>query len=235
MVIDITKLKLTIDREEKVLKVIHVHPVFFFLIIFLSVVSLASPIIILTLLYDQLSNASESVQGFIIVFTSIYYLVVLTICYIAWIDFYLDIGIVTSERLIDIDQAGLLGRKVSQLYLINIQDVSANQEGLFANLFNYGNVLIQSAGSQNNFLWVKVPDPFSLSESLLDLHNGKKIMKEKEILQNVDKKGKGVDEIEGENLTEKEYNKVIGSPDERILLEGPEDDNNGNSGESILK
>ena len=40
-----------------------------------------------------------------------------------------------------------------------MQDTSYVKNGLFANLFNYGSITIQTAGEADNFVWNGMPDP----------------------------------------------------------------------------
>ena len=61
-----------------------------------------------------------------------------------------------SNRLVLMDdeirqtlQKGLLNRKISSLGLANIEDVTIEQKGFMATLFNYGTLLIETAGEQS--------------------------------------------------------------------------------------
>ena len=52
----------------------------------------------------------------------------------------LDTWIVTSERIIDISQIGLFKRKVSELHLTSIEDISVNTNGFIQSHFDFGNL-----------------------------------------------------------------------------------------------
>ncbi|HEY8108789.1 MAG TPA: PH domain-containing protein [Patescibacteria group bacterium] len=90
---------------------------------------------------------------------SAYYLALVTYFYIRWLDFYLDVAIVTSDRIVDIDQNGLFRRTIDELDCKMIQDVSAAKHGILQTLFNFGTVEIQTAGERRNFTFDGVPDP----------------------------------------------------------------------------
>jgi uncharacterized membrane protein YdbT with pleckstrin-like domain len=96
--------------------------------------------------------------------TSGYYLALVTYFFVRWLDFYLDIAIVTSDRIVDIDQHGLFRRTVDELDCKMIQDVSAAKHGVFQTLFNFGTVEIQTAGERRNFTFANVPDPDRVQE-----------------------------------------------------------------------
>ncbi len=61
---------------------------------------------------------------------------------------YLDQWIVTSERVIDIDQESFWNRKVDSLFLHRIQNVETGVYGFFNTLFGFGTVSIESAGAE---------------------------------------------------------------------------------------
>jgi uncharacterized membrane protein YdbT with pleckstrin-like domain len=104
--------------------------------------------------------------------------VLLTYFTLIFHNYYLSIQIITSERLIDIDQRGLFAREVNTLPINNIQDVTYKQNGLAGTVFNYGNVIVQTAGEQginsnsqiSGFVFDNIPDPATLASRLVDLY-----------------------------------------------------------------
>ena len=96
--------------------------------------------------------------------TSAYYLALVTYFFVRWLDFYLDVAVVTSDRIVDIDQNGLFRRTVDELDCKMIQDVSATKHGLLQTLFNFGTVEIQTAGERRNFTFDGVPNPDRVQE-----------------------------------------------------------------------
>jgi uncharacterized membrane protein YdbT with pleckstrin-like domain len=59
--------------------------------------------------------------------------------------------IVTDINITQILQYGLFNRKVSQLNLINVEDVTSVQKGILSTLFGFGELKIETAGEQANF------------------------------------------------------------------------------------
>jgi uncharacterized membrane protein YdbT with pleckstrin-like domain len=99
-------------------------------------------------------------------------------------NYYLSLQIVTNQRIVDIDQKGLFNREVNELPLANIQDVSHKLNGFLGTIFNFGNVIIQTAGeggaggsksqiedSSNGFVFNNVPRPSKVSRTILDLYH----------------------------------------------------------------
>ena len=105
----------------------------------------------------------------IILIGSIYYLSVMLFFYTSFVEFYLDLHIITNDRLVDINQITLFARKIAEVDLYQIQDVSSTVKGIFATFFNYGYVEIQTAGSVPKFFMENVPNPHELRRLILDL------------------------------------------------------------------
>jgi len=87
-------------------------------------------------------------------------------------NYYLSMQIVTNLRVIDIEQNGLFTRKSNQLAVKNIENVTYKQNGLLASIFNYGDVIIETAGEHDpskqdgGFIFNNVPKPAEIVEKL---------------------------------------------------------------------
>jgi len=118
----------------------------------------------------SLNNSSS--LGFLITVLSlsIFYLYILLFIYHVWVDYYLDLWIVTNERVVAMTQHGLFHREVSELRLNRIQDVSSLVKGLFPTFFKYGTVHVQTASEQDKFYFRQVPNPEYVARQILELH-----------------------------------------------------------------
>ncbi|HEY1645475.1 MAG TPA: PH domain-containing protein [Candidatus Saccharimonadales bacterium] len=70
-----------------------------------------------------------------------------------------NVLIFTNLHLVEVEQNGIFGRVVSQVSFNREQDITGNRTGLFATIFNYGNVNVQSAGENVYFVFRYAPDP----------------------------------------------------------------------------
>lgn len=102
--------------------------------------------------------------------TSCYLLFVLAFFITSFIDYYLDITIVTDSRLLDIEQKGLFNRDISEQSLLRVQDVTSKRKGIFQTFFNYGLVFIETAGEAPNFEMPNIPNPYEVTQKILQLH-----------------------------------------------------------------
>ena len=96
--------------------------------------------------------------------------------YHAFLDYYLDIWVVTNHRVINIEQKGLFNRIVAEHQLYRIQDVMSEQKGMLATFFNYGEIHIQTAGAEKFVLFEQVPDPHHIAREITKLVESHKVL-----------------------------------------------------------
>ena len=91
--------------------------------------------------------------------------------FVVFADYWLDIWIITTERVIDIEQKGLFRREVSEFKLDKIQDVSFDIRGILPSLFDFGDVQIETAGKERNLTFKTIPHPRRVKNLLLKMHD----------------------------------------------------------------
>ncbi len=101
---------------------------------------------------------------------TVYLMFLLAGLFSIWILYYLNYQIVTNERIVDVTQKNLLYHTTSELHLSKLQDVTAEIRGVLGNLFNYGNVYVQTAGEMVRFEFDQVPNPHAVAKLILDLY-----------------------------------------------------------------
>lgn len=98
-----------------------------------------------------------------------YYLIILVLFYRSFLDYYLDIWIVTNKRIINIEQQDLFHRTISEVRLSKVQDVTSESKGFFPTFFDYGQVYVQSAGETPRIIFEEVPKPQYIAKVVGDL------------------------------------------------------------------
>ncbi len=120
---------------------------------------LTPPLVIFTNVLGPVINnfniPSSSTDGFIL----IWYLCVFAFAFQHFLTWYFNIYIVTDRRIVDMDFFQLLYKRVSSAHLDNIEDITFTIGGVSQVLFHYGDIEIQTAGAENNFEFLKVPNP----------------------------------------------------------------------------
>lgn len=86
-----------------------------------------------------------------------------------FIDYYLDLWVVTNTRIINIEQLGLFARVISETDLYKVQDVTSEIEGFFPTVLDFGYVHIQSAGEIGRFNFEQIPEPHQVRKKIIQL------------------------------------------------------------------
>ena len=107
---------------------------------------------------------------FFFLLSIIYYGFIWIVIFMVWTDYYLDIWIVTNERIIDIEQIGFFNRVVSELDLKRIQDITSNVHGMLPTMFGFGNLHIQTAAEEGKFDLKSVPHPVTIRRRITKLY-----------------------------------------------------------------
>jgi membrane protein YdbS with pleckstrin-like domain len=78
--------------------------------------------------------------------------------------------LITNENVVEIRQMSLFSRKVAHLNMINVEDVSVVRKGILQTLFNYGTMTIETAGEQQNFVFLNTPTPDEYRKIVINAH-----------------------------------------------------------------
>lgn len=76
--------------------------------------------------------------------------------------------LVTDRSLVQIVQKTLFIRRVSRLSMSNVEDVNEEQRGILASIFNYGTLTVQTAGTEDNFIFTLCPNPTGLADRIIE-------------------------------------------------------------------
>jgi membrane protein YdbS with pleckstrin-like domain len=156
---------------EEIIFVLRRHPITFVPMLFLFSLLLAVPAglyILLSSLFPALF-LSPIFYPILILGLSTYLLSIYLFMFAQFIDFYLDIWIVTNDRIVDIEQFNLFSRSISELDLFRIQDVTTDVHGFFATLFDYGNVTVKTASQNVNIIFKDVPNPNFIRQKIIEV------------------------------------------------------------------
>lgn len=75
--------------------------------------------------------------------------------------------ILTNDSLTQIKQSSLFDKQSSQLSLENLEDVTAEQDGVFPNMFKYGSIVAETAGERSKFTFSFCPNPNLYAQQIL--------------------------------------------------------------------
>jgi uncharacterized membrane protein YdbT with pleckstrin-like domain len=161
-----------LEDNEKVIKVFRKHwlPVSMELLSLLLVVVI--PIFVFAFLRNNLLfDLSIRNAYFLFLLYTFFLIFIWILSAIIWLDYYLDMWLLTDKRLIDVEQKGLFSREISSLRLDRIQDITVETYGLVNTLLKIGNVHVQTASAQKEFLIRQVSKPDLVKSLINTAHN----------------------------------------------------------------
>ncbi len=114
-----------------------------------ALIMLMMPIFIFPLL-PILTNRLDpdlvyALTGFLL---ALYFMTLCLFIFFSWMDYYLDMWIITEKRILDVDQRGLFSREISEIPMASVQDVTTDVAGIFHTLLKFGTIRIQTAGER---------------------------------------------------------------------------------------
>lgn len=156
------------EPDEKVLFVLKQHPFGIILIYIIAVVAFIIALAMTSYLLPSLFASANEVYAiwFVIAFgAALILFVVLILSSFVYNQSRLTL---TNKKIVQISQKSIFDRKISHLSLANIEDVTSDQRGILANMFNFGTIKVETAGEQANFIFILCPDPHRVARVILD-------------------------------------------------------------------
>ncbi|HCC22601.1 TPA: hypothetical protein DF272_00255 [Candidatus Falkowbacteria bacterium] len=156
--------------NEKILMFIRRHWIVVAKIIILSILISVLPIAFYLFFARQYEFLSQDLyRSVYVLFNSAYALFVILFTFSNFIDYYLDVWIVTDMRVINIEQKGLFAREMSEKELGRMQDITSEIKGFWATVFHFGDVHIQTAGEEQRFIFKQIPEADEVTRQISDL------------------------------------------------------------------
>lgn len=144
----------TQDPEEKIILLLRQHPITNLPWILVAVLMAIAPSIL-----NYFPLLSFLPANLIVVALLLWYLLTVAVVIQGFLFWFFNVYIVTDERIVDFDFYNLIYKEISEAKIDKIQDVTYKVGGVVRTVFNYGDVLIQTAGTIPNFDFEAVPNP----------------------------------------------------------------------------
>lgn len=160
----------TQEKSEKVILIVRLH---WSVLILPFVYGTLATAVIVGFAYLALQNGFSSAS---IPFAGLIFRAVLSLSFLfgtfyifsSWLTRYLNVFILTNEHIVDIKQIAFFSRKISTLALDSIEDVAIQKKGLLPSLFDFGDIMIQTAGELPNFVLKRIADPEGIQRAIME-------------------------------------------------------------------
>lgn len=152
------------DPEEEVILLLRRHPVTNFVWLAVASLMMVAPSFLPILTFFELIP-----QRFQMILMIIWYLVTLTYILERFLRWYFNVNIITDERIIEVDFPYLVYREITDANIDQIQDVTVIMGSPLRTIFNFGNILIQTAGEIPKINFEAIPQPDRVARILREL------------------------------------------------------------------
>lgn len=153
------------EKDEKVILLLRRHWFIVFLsLLFFALLALAP--IVVGVVFFKFLYANQFFALFLFL-SSIWYLFVWSSLFYSLTMYTLDVWIVTDRRIIDSTQHGFFNRTISELHLQRIQDITVNVKGLIETFLHFGDLQVQTAGTEERFKFLQIPEPGKVKDEIM--------------------------------------------------------------------
>ena len=136
------------------------------MIVIFTVLVIVPPIVLTFLPVATSQFNAATVEPLINLFLTIYIMIIFVVAFLFWMDYYLDMWIVTNQRIIDVEQRGLFNREISEIPIKHVQDITIEVNGVTQTFLKFGTIRIQTAG-EREFTITDVPRLYELKDAII--------------------------------------------------------------------
>jgi uncharacterized membrane protein YdbT with pleckstrin-like domain len=158
----------SLDNDEQVLCDARQHPFGIIVVYLLCLFGIIGAFLTVTVFLPDYFGTSAETYSLIALITIIVGVFLVIAMVVATYVYKQSRLTVTSKNVIQVLQGGVFTRKISQISLANVEDVTSVQKGILAQIFGFGTVKIETAGEQVNFEFNYAPQPARIAKIILN-------------------------------------------------------------------
>jgi hypothetical protein len=99
----------------------------------------------------------------------VWYLLALAVAIQGFLSWFFSVNIITNKRVIDVDFDNLIYRKITDAEITHIEDATVQMGSVIRTLFDFGDIIIQTAAEIPEVTFDAVPHPDRIDEILSEL------------------------------------------------------------------
>jgi hypothetical protein len=135
-------------------------------LVFMTLVALVPPAAIAFLMSEAGAYEGVGAQAFWVA-AGLYLVFWAVRIFLTWYSYNHDVWIVTNQRLIDSHKKHPFSLKLSSADLVNVQDMTVERDGILRTIFDFGDIVCQTAAEGTDFRLAGIPNPRSV-QGLVD-------------------------------------------------------------------
>ncbi len=152
------------DKEEKIVLLLRRHAITNIPWIFVSILLLFTPII--AFMFGFMDSAP---LNFLAVGLIFWYLISFAYIFEQFLGWFFNVYIITDERVFDVDFLNLVYREITDANIDQIQDVTVRVGSVIRTVFDFGDIIIQTAAQIPQLEFEAVPHPDRVAQILREL------------------------------------------------------------------
>lgn len=153
------------EKDEQVILLLRRHPFIILLPMALFALACLVPIVIGVIFWPYLSAHNWLNLYFFV--SSVWFLGFWLAVFYSLTMYTLNTVAITDHRIINSDQHGFFNRQISELHSHRIQDVSIHTNGLIETVLKFGNITVQTAASEKQFVFRQIPRPDRVKDVIM--------------------------------------------------------------------
>lgn len=152
------------DSEEKIVLLLRRHPITNLGWTIISLLMVTAPVVLLLFGFFEAIPFELLVVGVLF-----WYLITFAFTLEQFLSWFFNVYIITDERVFDVDFINLVYREITDAELDNIEDVTVRVGSVIRTVFDFGDVMIQTAGATPQVDFEAVPHPDRVAQVLREL------------------------------------------------------------------
>lgn len=148
-----------LQEDEQVLMICRKHWLFLWPMIAGMAVAALVPIVVIAVLLGRWGHLGDTEGKVFWVAAIVYGLYWAVRMFLNWYRYNNDIWVITDQRLVDSTKTNPFSLKTSTADLVNVQDMTVERSGIFRTMFNYGDIVCQTAADIQEFRMTSIPHP----------------------------------------------------------------------------
>ncbi len=160
-------LPVTLQDGESVLILARRHWLFLWpRLIVLGLIAVVPPAVIAGLMSQTDAYEGLAAKAFWVV-AAVYLLYWGVRIFLTWYRYNHDVWVITNQRLIDSLKSTPFSLRISTADLVNVQDITVERSGVLRTIFDFGDIICQTAAEKEEFRLAGIPDPRAV-QALID-------------------------------------------------------------------
>jgi hypothetical protein len=153
------KLPFPLQDGERVLKLCRRHWLYLWPRLAVMLVAAIGPPLVVAIIMSKADAYEGTAEKVFWVVAGVYLFYWAVRILFAWYRYHNDVWVVTNQRIIDSLRTNPFNLKLSTADLVNVQDMTVERSGILRTVFDFGDVVCQTAADLQEFRITGIPDP----------------------------------------------------------------------------